>query len=1216
MKRLVCRVLSFCLVALSGGVIPIAAAQVVPFEADVTFPSAGDTIQLATASRVKAAGDSFTGTRTVALAGIDDLDATLVLGENHLGDGCELLLDLAINGTPVGTLTVQPGELQVGQFLAAAERILPTDGSKYTFALTVAEDLSAECGYVTLPNGKSKWHLELEDGEGGNARPRGAAGGPYEVAEGASVTLAATGSDPEGAALTFSWDFDGDGEHDDALGATPVFSAASLDGPLEQALSLRIADADGASRVLQTKVTVKNVAPAFDESVVPAAIGYQEVKYSFQPRVIEPCLADVLTYTLIEKPSGMVVGANGLVEWTPTEAMVGNTYSIKLKVADDNSGSDELVWSVRVVADPDTPTANAGADRDANPGCAEITCQGTSPRDADLVYQWRLVRGPAPVVFSAATEATTNVVLTVAGNYTFSCTVTEAEGEEPLVSPPDELVITVANLPPIADPGFGAYGKTANRITLDGRRSIDPNGDAMRYRWEQTAGESVRSSGYTNAITSFYPLTTDIYCFTLTVQDAGGLESPPAEICIPVNEPGDPETCEENADCRQARCVAVAGEEFRRCQPFTSPDYNPVAWAGEDLRALAGTEVRLQGMRSYDPAGQQAILEEYVWAPCSPLAGNVVLDGQGTMMPVFTPDVPGRYCFSLVVRDADGHRSLPDEVQVLVEAADNRAPLADAGPGAAAQPGDQVTLDASASRDPDGEDITVQWTQVRGPAVALDDPTSLTPSFCAVIPGIYQFRLEAMDERKLAGLPAETWVTVSSSCNQAPVAKAGVDFGMLTDDDDPDTLTDRGVLDGRQTFDPDPSPHLDQLADGLKFQWVQTGGLPVDLQLPFTRRPWFQTKKWGVYTFRLFVLVAWPEDDDSPPAEACWQAAWSLPDDVTVVVDDRVGAEGGNAVPVADAGFDFDCLVGEECALDGLGSRDADGDPLTYRWELVGGPFLELTGLATASPTFSAQDLGEWIFRLTVNDGYVDSLPDEVRVRVRANDNEAPVCHAGRDVTVTEGDTVTLNGCSSTDRNGDRLTFTWKQVEATPDPIPDFVQGEDVDACKATFPAPDVTTQTVFVFELVASDGRADCEPDRVSVTVEPPEPVCDPGETKTCYCANGDVGDMTCAADGSRYEPCTNCHTPLICRPGAENTNCACPGQVGYVGTCVCEEDGLAWGEVTDCRRVAGDEDEAGDDDGCATAGRGPVPGAGWGLLVGLTLLGLLVPCRRLRRS
>ncbi len=58
-----------------------------------------------------------------------------------------------------------------------------------------------------------------------NAAPTADAGGPYTVAEGDSVQLSAQAStDPDGHALTYTWDLDNDGQFDDGTGETIGFS--------------------------------------------------------------------------------------------------------------------------------------------------------------------------------------------------------------------------------------------------------------------------------------------------------------------------------------------------------------------------------------------------------------------------------------------------------------------------------------------------------------------------------------------------------------------------------------------------------------------------------------------------------------------------------------------------------------------------------------------------------------------------------------------------------------------------------------------------------------------------------------------------------------------------------------------------------------------------------------------------------------------------------
>ena len=66
--------------------------------------------------------------------------------------------------------------------------------------------------------------------------------------------------------------------------------------------------------------------------------------------------------------------------------------------------------------------------------------------------------------------------------------------------------------------------------------------------------------------------------------------------------------------------------------------------------------------------------------------------------------------------------------------AQNAAPSADAGTHLLnTVPGARVTLNGTASSDPDNDTLTYSWTQISGPAVTLDNATSPTPSF--TVPG-------------------------------------------------------------------------------------------------------------------------------------------------------------------------------------------------------------------------------------------------------------------------------------------------------------------------------------------------------------------------------------------------------------------------------------------------------------------------------------------------
>lgn len=61
-----------------------------------------------------------------------------------------------------------------------------------------------------------------------NRPPVANAAGPYAISEGSPLTLDGTlSSDPDGDALAYAWDLDGDGEFDDASGASPTSALAT-----------------------------------------------------------------------------------------------------------------------------------------------------------------------------------------------------------------------------------------------------------------------------------------------------------------------------------------------------------------------------------------------------------------------------------------------------------------------------------------------------------------------------------------------------------------------------------------------------------------------------------------------------------------------------------------------------------------------------------------------------------------------------------------------------------------------------------------------------------------------------------------------------------------------------------------------------------------------------------------------------------------------------
>src|SRR5262249_15104645 len=99
-----------------------------------------------------------------------------------------------------------------------------------------------------------------------------------------------------------------------------------------------------------------------------------------------------------------------------------------------------------------------------------------------------------------------------------------------------------------------------------------------------------------------------------------------------------------------------------------------------------------------------------------------------------------------------------------------------------------------------------------------------------------------------------------------------------------------------------------------------------------------------------------------------------------------IGALEYNWPPVANAGPAQTVFRRATVSLNGSGSTDPDGDPLTFRWKFLSRPQGSQARLAqatTATPSFVADVAGTYVVRLIVNDGLVDSAPATVTVTVK-----------------------------------------------------------------------------------------------------------------------------------------------------------------------------------------------------------------------------------------
>ncbi len=201
---------------------------------------------------------------------------------------------------------------------------------------------------------------------------------------------------------------------------------------------------------------------------------------------------------------------------------------------------------------------------------------------------------------------------------------------------------------------------------------------------------------------------------------------------------------------------------------------------------------------------------------------------------------------------------------------------------------------------------------------------------------------------------ADEAVCADEACraNTPPTAEAGAE-----------QVVDAGAavtLDGRASSDAE--------GDALAYLWSQVEGPAVTLDDPTSDTPVFTAPTVAAataLTFRLVVSDPWID---------------GTPDETVVTVN-----VGSNEPPVAHAGPDSAVLGNHDLLLDGTGSSDPDGDPLTYAWSIESGPGGAFDDPTLARPTFTApavQAAEAVVLKLIVNDGQVNSAPDTVTLTV------------------------------------------------------------------------------------------------------------------------------------------------------------------------------------------------------------------------------------------
>ena len=222
-------------------------------------------------------------------------------------------------------------------------------------------------------------------------------------------------------------------------------------------------------------------------------------------------------------------------------------------------------------------------------------------------------------------------------------------------------------------------------------------------------------------------------------------------------------------------------------------------------------------------------------------------------------------------------------------------------------------------------------------------------------------------------------------------------------------------------YDPD--------AEDLTYLWEQLDGEPVELSsntipMPQFMAPEVENGLIKVLTFQLTVT-------DPFGAQSS---------DIVEIIVNPV-----NHPPVVSAGRDK-IIFPSINAITLVGSAvDADDDPLTFTWEQVSGPEIELVNtdlryLTIISPSIDFTDFTPMTFRLTADDGFggVGSDTATVYPYHALLQNRLISIDAGPLQTVREGETVTMD-VTGTTSNGAPIRYSWAQLLGTTAPLNMYV---------------------------------------------------------------------------------------------------------------------------------------------------------------------------------
>jgi|CXWL01.1.fsa_nt_gi ELWxxDGT repeat protein len=446
--------------------------------------AATSTVTISNQAPAANAGGPYSGVRNQAIAfsgaGSTDLDGDALTYSWDFGDG-----------TPAGS------------------GVAPTHVYESTGTFTVT---------LTVNDGTTNSTAATSTVTISNQTPAASAGGPYSGVRNQAIAFSGAGStDPDGDALTYSWDF-GDGSPAGS-GVDPTHAYAST-GTFT--VTLTVNDGSTNSTAATSTVTISNQTPAANAGGPYSGVRNQTIAFSGVASA-DPD-GDALTYSW-DFGDGSPAGSGV----TPTHAYAATgTFTVTLTVNHGTTNSTAATSTVTI--SNQAPVAHAGGPYTGT-RLAPVAFSGAASTDPDadaLTYSWNFGDG------GTATGPTPSHLYSATGTFTVTLTVNDGTTS----SAPATSTVQITNVAPtvaITSPGPGTVFHAPAAVVITAA-ATDPDGVVAKV--EFFAGGTKVGEALNAPYAIVWPAAVPgPYSLTAVVTDSSSATATSTPIVVIVNAP-------------------------------------------------------------------------------------------------------------------------------------------------------------------------------------------------------------------------------------------------------------------------------------------------------------------------------------------------------------------------------------------------------------------------------------------------------------------------------------------------------------------------------------------------------------------------------------------------------------------------------------------------------------------------------------------------------